>query len=105
VVDFESHAVERVRTEMRSGVETVYLTPAAEFALSAIDFKGGDHFESRSERNVEILLCIDGKADLQELAPGGRRLTIDRGASVLIPAAAPAYRLTGSATIYRATVP
>ena len=105
VVDFESHAVERVRTEMRSGVETVYLTPAAEFALSAIDLKGGDHFESRSKRNVEIMLCIHGKADLQELTPGGKRLTIDRGASVLIPAAAPAYRLTGSATLYRATVP
>jgi mannose-6-phosphate isomerase len=105
VVDFGSHAAERVCTEKRGATETVYLTPAPEFALSAIDLKSGDCFQSGSERNVEILLCIDGKAVLQELAPGGRRLPIDRGTSVLVPAAAPAYRLTGPATLYRATVP
>jgi mannose-6-phosphate isomerase class I len=94
-----------VRIEKRGVAETAYLTPAAEFALSAIDLKSGDCFQSGPERNVEILLCIDGKAAAKELAPGARNLTIDRGGAVLVPAAVPAYQLTGPATLYRATVP
>lgn len=105
VVNFETHAVERVRTQKRTVAETLYLTPAAEFALSVIELKNGDWFQSGSARNVEILLCIEGRAIAQEMAPGDRRLTIQRGDSVLVPAAAPAYQLIGPATLYRATAP
>jgi mannose-6-phosphate isomerase len=105
LVTFDSHGVQLVRTETPGTAETVYLTPAAEFALSAIHLNAGDSYCSRAERNVEILLCIDGKAVVQETAPDGRTLDIGKGISVLVPAAAPAYRLTGTATLYKATVP
>ena len=105
VVAFDSRAVQRVRTENRDPAEAVYLTPAAEFALSCIHLPAGSSFRSRAERNVEILLCLDGKAVARELAPAGREVGIARGSCVLVPAAAPAYRLTGPATLYKATVP
>jgi len=105
VVAFDSREVQRVRTENRDPAEAVYLTPAAEFALSCIHLPAGSSFRSRAERNVEILLCLDGKAVARELAPAGREVGIARGSCVLVPAAAPAYRLTGPATLYKATVP
>jgi mannose-6-phosphate isomerase len=94
-----------VRTEKRDANETVYLTPAAEFVLSVIDLRAGERFRSVLERNVEILLCTDGRPTIQELTPGAGRLSIDRGESVLVPAAASAYELNGPGIIYRATVP
>lgn len=105
VVTFGRHDVQRVRTENRDPTETSYLTPAAEFALSCIQLPPGGSFCSRARRNVEILLCIDGKAVAHEVAPAGRVVDIARGSCILVPAAAPAYRLTGPATLYKATVP
>jgi mannose-6-phosphate isomerase len=105
VVRFDSHDVQLVRTEKQDTTETLYRTPAAEFALSSIQLRAGDTFFSRPARNVEIMLCIAGTAVFHETAPAGRAVEIARGSSVLIPAAAPPYRLTGPATVYKATVP
>lgn len=105
VVAFEGGDVQRVPTERPTATEILYRTPAAEFALACIKLKAGDDFRSRALRNVEILLCVAGDAVVHETGPAGRAFEMPRGASVLVPAAAPAYRLTGSATLYRATVP
>jgi mannose-6-phosphate isomerase len=105
VVRFDGPQVRLVRAATRISAETMYITPAAEFALSVIHLNEGDSFGSKAERNVEILLCIDGKADLAVRTPGGKRLEITKGESVLVPAAAPAYRISGPARLYKATVP
>lgn len=105
VVRFDGLEVRLVRAETRIPTETTYITPAAEFALSVIHLNGTDSYGSKAERNVEILLCIEGKANLVEMIPGGKSLEITKGASVLVPAAAPAYRITGPARLYKATVP
>jgi len=105
VVRFDAQEIQLVRTETRTPAETTYITPAAEFALSVIRLNDTESYCSRADRNVEILLCIDGKANLGETRPGGKTLEITRGASVLVPAAAPAYRITGPAELYKATVP
>ncbi len=105
VVRFDGAGVRLVRTETRVPAETTYITPAAEFALSVIDLAGSDSYCSPAERNVEILLCVDGAASLVEMLPGGKTLEIAKGASVLVPAAAPSYSITGPARIYKATVP
>jgi len=105
VVRFDSHDVRKVPTEKPDARETLYRTPAAEFALSCIRLQDGDSFSSRAARNIEILLCVAGTAVVHETAPAGRGVEIARGASVLVPAAAPPYRLTGPATLYKATVP
>jgi mannose-6-phosphate isomerase len=105
VVRFDADEVRLVPTETRVKAETAYITPAAEFALSVIHLDGGDSYAGRADRNVEILLCVEGGARLAEMRPGGKILDIARGASVLVPAAAPAYRITGPARLYKATVP
>jgi mannose-6-phosphate isomerase len=105
VVAFDRREVQSVRTENRDPAETVYLTPADEFTLSCIHLPAGGSFCSRAERNVEILLCVDGKAAVHSTAPAGRVVEIAKGSCVLVPAAAPAYRLTGPAVLYKATVP
>jgi mannose-6-phosphate isomerase len=105
VVRFDGPEIRLVRAETRVPAETMYITPAAEFALSMIHLNASDSYESKAGRNVEILLCIDGTADLVEMLPGGKRLKVAKGSSVLVPAAAPAYRVTGPARLYKATVP
>lgn len=105
VVRFDGPQVRLVSTDTRVQAETAYLTPVAEFELTVIHLDKGDSYLSRSDRNVEILLCLDGKANLTEILPGGKTLEIGKGASVLVPAAAPAYRITGAARLYKATVP
>lgn len=105
VVTFDRSDIQRVRTESQDSTETLYRTSAAEFALSCIKLQAGDDFRSRALRNVEILLCIGGTALVQETAPAGRAFEITSGACVLVPAAAPAYRINGTASLYKATVP
>jgi mannose-6-phosphate isomerase len=105
VVRFEPMRPERVRTERTGPYETHYLTPAAEFALSVVRLKTGETFRSDGRAGVEMLLCVDGRAQLVEADPAGRTLDIPRGASVLVPAGAPDYHLSGPADLYRARVP
>jgi mannose-6-phosphate isomerase class I len=53
---------------------------------------------------VEILLVTEGRAYLKTVITG-EQTDLRKGDSVLVPAAAGAYRLTGNAEIYRAGVP
>ena len=68
-----------------------------------IDVKDGDTHESQKDRSAEILLCTAGRLNLLE--EGGHQSMVTRGASFLVPAAAPAYRITGNGTLYKASVP
>jgi mannose-6-phosphate isomerase len=92
-----------LRGDPVSTVQTTYLTPTPEFQLSAIHLQSGVFFESEDERNVEILFCYDGSA---RIAQGdGGEVRVQRGTAWLVPAAAPRYRIEGTAALYRATVP
>lgn len=84
--------------------ERVYPSHAEEFVLSAIRLEPGRGCESRGERAVEIHLCIEGSATVTELE-SGRTTGLQKGVSVLIPAAAGRYRMEGTATVYKAAVP
>ena len=59
---------------------------------------------SPTKRNVEIIICVEGKAEVQELDDGAT-LTFCKGESLLIPASVSGYRLGGQAKLYKATVP
>ena len=50
---------------------------------------------SADRRGVEVLLCVDGSAQLAEAGAAGRSLGMARGASVLVPASAPATASPG----------
>jgi mannose-6-phosphate isomerase len=80
----------------------VFPTPAAEFELALVDVEPETPRAVAADHGIEILLVLDGRA---RVASGGVALDLARGASVLIPAAAPAYRIEGAARVARARVP
>jgi mannose-6-phosphate isomerase class I len=53
---------------------------------------------------VEILLCTEGSARVQDVARG-EELPLRRGEALLVPAALRAYAAEGDATLHRAGVP
>jgi mannose-6-phosphate isomerase len=81
-----------------------YDAPAREFALTVLRPGAGAVVESAPERSVEILLCAEGKAAL-EASRSGEVTPLPRGAAALVAAAVGAYRVSGEATVFRASVP
>jgi mannose-6-phosphate isomerase len=104
VTRFETESVRKVQPVSRSACETVYPTPASEFLLSMISVDKDEAYVSPYDRNVEILICVQGKIDINDLG-NGEILTLTKGKSVVVPSAVLQYRIDGTATIYRASVP
>lgn len=86
-------------------VESYYPCPVREFRLSVLKVGPGHPFRSQAARSVEILLCTEGEIQILPAAGSADSIMIRRGKSILVPAAAPAYRITGSGVLYRASVP
>jgi mannose-6-phosphate isomerase class I len=63
----------------------------------------GTSFVSEEEPSVDIAICMEGRAIVQVLKSGDVQ-GVDKGVSVLIPAAAGAYQIKGEATLFKATV-
>lgn len=84
--------------------ESIYPNHAEEFVLSAIRLVPERVYETRGEPGVEIHLCTDGRATITEI-DSGRKTELNKGMSVLIPAAAGRYHMEGEAWIYKAAVP
>jgi mannose-6-phosphate isomerase len=101
---FDCPAQSRVATRERAAGERIYETPAPEFQLSALTLAGGVGYRSEAERSVEILLCVDGEVRVEgAVAAGAERCR--RGETLLVPAAAGSYALSGEARVFRAGVP
>ena len=81
----------------------VFDTPAEEFSLSRITITGEIPYNAEENRNVEIFIVTEGSCLLRAGAADGMELV--KGESVFVPASAAPYRITGSATLFRATVP
>lgn len=105
LLNFDQQEIQMVRGQSVSPTEKVYRTPAREFSLSRIELQRAETFRSRSARNVEILLCVDGHALIRDEAFGKNVLRLSKGTAALVPACAPAYGITGPARIFKATVP
>ena len=103
VLRFASHAPDIVADQPVSAMETHFPTPAEEFMLTRLTLTPGKLYAATAQHNVEILLVTNGKVILD----GTRQapLHLKRGESVLIPAAAGAYRLAGRGVCYKAGVP
>ena len=104
VLRFEPCKPDIKRAQSISITEARFLTPASEFSLTKISVSPKAKHTSPFNRNVEVLLVTEGEA-LLTVGPNEEGLQLARGESVLIPAAAGAYHLSGQADIYRATVP
>jgi len=84
--------------------ETAYATSAEEFMLSVIQTDSHNDYESPVKRGIEILLCVEGEGEMRSSTNGGS-LKVFRGTSIMVPASAPYYTISGNATLYRASVP
>ncbi len=104
VLRFEATPPGMVDVQPVSATATWFRTPAEEFSLARIHLSHDAPHASLPQRNVEILFVTQGQL-MMSLDNGGQRMPLSRGDSVLVPAAAGAYHLSGTAEIYQATVP
>ena len=106
VVQFEPRSInilKAVRIDDNDN-ETVFMNPADEFVLSLIIVSEASSYLNTKSRSVEILLCTDGEASLQDLG-NKTRMKIKKGNSAVIPAAVKGYSINGRAVFYKAAVP
>jgi mannose-6-phosphate isomerase len=82
--------------------EGIYKTPAEEFVLSVISVYKDNAYTGSKKRNVEIILCIEGKAVIT--GSEDDKFNISKGKSVIIPASVKKYSISGKATLYKAAV-
>ena len=104
ILDFRHNEVDILRPKRRETGEDLYDTPAKEFLLSLISVERDSPFESSSARSVEIMICLEGDAQISDLGSGDV-LSLTRGTSFIVPAAVDRYWIEGKATLYRAAVP
>ena len=104
VLNFEEREIEILLPMEKKAGERIYGSPAEEFVLSVISLKQGMIYKSPGERSVEILLCTAGSGTIFE--PGGDdAVPLNKGTSVIIPAAVKGYQIEGGVTLYKAAVP
>ncbi|MBU1183064.1 MAG: mannose-6-phosphate isomerase, class I [Pseudomonadota bacterium] len=82
--------------------EGTYKTPAQEFVLSVISVYKDNVYTGSRRRTVEIILCIEGKANIS--CSGNDKLNIAKGKTFIIPASVKKYSISGKATLYKAAV-
>ncbi|RJP45711.1 MAG: mannose-6-phosphate isomerase, class I [Desulfobacteraceae bacterium] len=101
---FDPCPVEILAPQTVAPHESRYLVHAEEFVLSKIALKHKTVYAAPEDRSVEILLCTGGTARLThpELAD---EMILKPGDSVIIPAQADPYHLSGKASIYKAGAP
>ncbi len=104
ILDFSEKEVVILTPEDQGEGETTYPSEADEFRLSVITVDVGRSYNSPEDRSVEIMICIGGEASVRDLQ-GDKALRLQRGTSILIPAAVQQYRIEGEAKIYKASVP
>jgi len=103
VLRFEQGSVAVLAAQPDRERERRYPCAAEEFALSVIEVAERCPHRSQTDRSVEILLCTAGR--LRAVEAAGRQTLLGKGAAVLVPAAVEAYRIEGSGTLYKASVP
>lgn len=104
VVHFEPRSVNLLQPQELTENEISYICPASEFVLSRISVSAESGYLSPTRRGVEILLCTDGEAILQDITANSR-LEMRKGTSILVAAAVERYRISGSAVFYKAGTP
>jgi mannose-6-phosphate isomerase len=104
ILSFSEAKLNILQPERIAAGEAVYPTGTTEFVLSVVEVSGGAPFKSARKRSVEIMICTKGEAAVTDLGDGA--ITgLNRGTSIVVPAAVAQYHIDGEATIYKATVP
>ena len=104
-LDFNTQDVKIILPEESNiKYEKIYKTDADEFILSVIILKNGDRYASPIKRSAEIIICTNGKGEISE-EQLEKKILIQKGESVIIPAVVKKYYINGNATLYKAGVP
>ncbi len=104
ILNFEERDLRLLQREKIDSCEHRYESFAEEFVLSVIAVKTGMSYHSVTPKSVEILLCTQGDAVVDDFT-GTKGIQIKKGMSILIPAAVKKYRIYGDAVLYKAAVP
>jgi len=98
---FEAVVPEILEGTPAGDAEKVYRSPAPDFELSCIQINANHSFKSTAAHAADILMVLEGTA---EAAFAEGELSLKKG-DVFLAKAGAAYQLTGSAILYKATVP
>ncbi|MBC7805869.1 MAG: mannose-6-phosphate isomerase, class I [Akkermansiaceae bacterium] len=104
VVDFASGTPQVLDGEAISPIETLYPTPAPEFALSRITLSEGEVYSACAETGADTLFVLEGTAHIEG---AGEAQTARRGHAVLITFGSE-YTVVargGAAILYKAFIP
>ncbi|MEV0670649.1 mannose-6-phosphate isomerase, class I [Mycobacterium sp. NPDC050441] len=108
VLDFTPTPEDRLRPEtVTDGTETIYRTPAQEFAVSVLTVDGeriGDEIDVHSHHDgPQLLLCIEGAAVIYA---DDDKLTVERGMAAWVAAEDGPIRLTAAepTKLFRVTI-
>ena len=104
-VEFDSGRPELILPVGSEPAIGYYPCPAREFELSVLSVAPDRPIRGETVRSVQILLCSRGSVKLASVTDAADSTELDRGDSVLVPAAAPVYQLNGEGVLYRAGVP
>lgn len=104
ILHYEETPVNMISPREIQPGEKIYPAPVAEFLLSKIKIKKEDTYFSRANRSVEIMICTNGYAEIQDLSEQ-TTIRLYQGTAVLIPASVAQYCIKGNAELYKATVP
>jgi mannose-6-phosphate isomerase len=104
VLTFRTGPMKVLAGEVVTDLERVYRCPVEEFQLSVLTLKEPGVYSSSTVHSAEIILCGQGKAIITDYE-SGERIALNKGRSVLIPAAVGRYGLTGEGICYKAAVP
>jgi len=104
VLNFKPRPIDILEEKKKDKTEWVYASFAAEFVLSAISISNGELYRNSNLKSVEILLCTEGAARIED-SSNKKTTLIKKGDSVVIPAAVKAYTIKGDAFFYKAAVP
>lgn len=103
VMSFDPEPIRRLHPEPVSPIEERYRLSAEEFSLSVIRLISENRKEALSVNGPEILLCLEGAAEIE---PGEKNMiSLSRGESVFVPGSLKDYRISGIGTLYRASIP
>ncbi len=105
VLSFSPATPEVIKKKQCEPFETFFPSPAEEFTLSVIELQDDNSiYKNYGQRGVEIILCTEGNAEISDVSTGEKKM-LQKGSSILIPAAVNGYSIRGKTTIYKASVP
>lgn len=105
LLTFRDRPISPIVPEAAGSFEHRYPTPAEEFELAVIRLRSGQSHTKTDHCSIEILLCTEGEMTIREITGQADPITVERGASVLVPAEVKGYVVGGEGTFYKATVP